>query len=1427
KASTAGQVGTYTFNKGVTTINYTVTDAAGNTTTGSKTVTVTDNENPTVTAASDVVTTTSADSPGNCTVSRAIPDATNADNCSVTKLTWALTGVTSGNSPATGINQVGTKIFNIGVTTITYIVTDGNGRTSTDSMTVTVTDDENPSISCPSDQNVNFGANCQFILLDYTALAVASDNCSTPIVTQSPAPGTPISGQTTVTLTATDSANNKSTCTFEVIPTDNEPPTAICKNITVNLSASGTVNINAIDLNNGSTDNCGVVKYEVSPNSFNCSNVGANTVIFTVFDDAGNSDSCTATVTVVDNTPPTMLCNNFVVVVDPITRVATIKVSDIDNGSNDVCGIASLTLSPSVFPEDTNGNVYTTLTTLTAVDVNGNSNTCTATVTVEPPVNQFTYLTGVIVDPIPTYPQPASALIEATACPGGLYDPKDVQFTLNAIGTYDLQASDVLHWEYSEDNGETWTVIPNTAGLLTYTLLDIIKNTFVRLSIMDADDASVIKTSATAFVRFLPPDEPPTIVSYTDLDICLGESVTVVAESFFDQPGGQFGAGGEFNYAQPDGWRVDYLDGYFPASGDTGSQTTWKETNSNNNATFSGINYDTTDNTKFAMAHGVGNTTTLETPVFSTVGMTSSEAILTFDTSYFFCNNGYGEIWLSFDSGVTYTKLLTTIENYDFDSRTGGTTTTGVILNKGTGNKCIGQTYPRMVSASIDLGTYAGLSGLRVKFEFNGSTSSCGTASSATIPNPNNVNCNNGETIASGWAIDGVGFAFAQVDDELEWTDEGGTVIQVGTTATVTPVTPGIRRYGVTTLINGCRTDDDSGTNFIDITTSLAYAGEDYLPVAGNCGEATLKLNAYDNTKKAIENYNKGAWINNLYVVPADASQDFAGTGVTGQWSIVSSSLTSTCGSSATFSSNTDPDAVFTGNPGTYTLRWTLTNGCFDEIDVKISDCNSLDFDGANDYVTFKNNFNLNSAFSIETWIKPNSITGTRTIISRKDASDNTSGYDLSIVNGQVRFNWYYSTGSGSVTSAAYSIDTSRWYHLAVTFDGSIYKLYVDGIELGLINNNNPPNLTGNNIEALIGAMYQVSSGVPVNYYHGWVDEFKIWNKALSVEHIRQMMNQEIDELGADVGGVVIPTKIYGPDNGNDGIEDNPLLWNNLEAYYRMIVICGDIAPYKKGVNGRLRNITSSQEQTAPIPYTSTTTGVWDNKDTWNNKTIWTTKYVWDAPNSTGVNGTPIDWNIVKISHNINSGNKDITVLGLISDTSNKTLTIADPTVTTPIENNDGQGLWITHYLKLNGIIDLVGESQLVQKRYGTYDASNNFSTTQFSESIFDEASTGYIERDQQGQKNSFNYNYWSSPVTRQGAANNASYKLPDVLRDGTNSANPGTISFVDGAYSADGTLSSPIKITSRWIWTYRATIGADPWANYYQWSNVGYWGSI
>ncbi|MDE5424051.1 hypothetical protein L3073_17685, partial [Ancylomarina sp. DW003] len=92
-----------------------------------------DNVDPTISAAADVVETTSGDGTGNCEIGLAITDAVYGDNCSST-LTWAMTGAVT----ASGSGQIGTYTFPVGVTTITYTNTDGTNSV-TDAMTVTVT----------------------------------------------------------------------------------------------------------------------------------------------------------------------------------------------------------------------------------------------------------------------------------------------------------------------------------------------------------------------------------------------------------------------------------------------------------------------------------------------------------------------------------------------------------------------------------------------------------------------------------------------------------------------------------------------------------------------------------------------------------------------------------------------------------------------------------------------------------------------------------------------------------------------------------------------------------------------------------------------------------------------------------------------------------------------------------------------------------------------------------------------------------------------------------------------------------------------------------------------------------------------------------------------------------------------------------------
>tara|TARA_R110002074_G_scaffold129577_1_gene270790 strand:+ start:4773 stop:12011 length:7239 start_codon:yes stop_codon:yes gene_type:complete len=187
-------------------------------------------------------------------------------------------------------------------------------------------------------------------------------------------------GTTTNTFLVTDPSGNTATCSFDVTVTDNEPPVANCvAPFTLQLDATGNASITPADIDNGSTDNCGIASLAVSPSTFTCADVGPNTVTLTVTDVNGNSSTCTTMVTIEDNVAPTAVCMDITIDLDADGN-ATITPADVDGGSTDACGIASLSIDVDTFDcSDVGPNNVV----LTVTDVNGNSSQCTAIVTVQ------------------------------------------------------------------------------------------------------------------------------------------------------------------------------------------------------------------------------------------------------------------------------------------------------------------------------------------------------------------------------------------------------------------------------------------------------------------------------------------------------------------------------------------------------------------------------------------------------------------------------------------------------------------------------------------------------------------------------------------------------------------------------------------------------------------------------------------------------------------------------------------------------------------------------------------------------------------------------------------------------------------------------------------------------------------------------------
>jgi hypothetical protein len=272
-----------TFAKGTTTVTCTVSDGSGNSGSCNFTVAVTDSEAPHISCPTNIIRPTDA---GQCAavVSYATPQAT--DNCPNVGAVVC--------SPASGTS------FAKGVTTVNCTVADASGNTKSCSFTVTVNDTTPPQIACPANivRPTDVGQ-CAAIV---TYAPTATDNCPGVAVVCIPPSGSSFpKGITTVNCVATDTSKNTSSCTFTVTVTDTQPPTIACPPNQTRVAVNpGDATVVVTYPPPVFSDNCPGVTVACVPPSGSAFPLGATTVTCTTSDAAGNTATCSFTVTVFD-----------------------------------------------------------------------------------------------------------------------------------------------------------------------------------------------------------------------------------------------------------------------------------------------------------------------------------------------------------------------------------------------------------------------------------------------------------------------------------------------------------------------------------------------------------------------------------------------------------------------------------------------------------------------------------------------------------------------------------------------------------------------------------------------------------------------------------------------------------------------------------------------------------------------------------------------------------------------------------------------------------------------------------------------------------------------------------------------------------------------------------------------------------------------
>ncbi|MFN0215958.1 MAG: HYR domain-containing protein [Saprospiraceae bacterium] len=235
---------------------------------------------------------------------------------------------------------------------------------------------------------------------------------------------------TTLRYRVTDSNGQSTTLNITVAVAETENPVAKCvvgpAAITLDPSLGVAVVTPAL-INNGSTDNCGIQSMSVSPNLFDCNQLGNQNVTLKVTDNANNMHTCVTTVFVSDITLPVIGCpSSFVVpagancngtVPGLIFNVGTSSpaVMEYFDNAMDPCGLTfdyqvnglpigftplglyvstPVNMSSIVFPAGNNS------VTVRATDGSGNIRVCNFTVSVQdqtPPI----YATGPNPGPTP------------------------------------------------------------------------------------------------------------------------------------------------------------------------------------------------------------------------------------------------------------------------------------------------------------------------------------------------------------------------------------------------------------------------------------------------------------------------------------------------------------------------------------------------------------------------------------------------------------------------------------------------------------------------------------------------------------------------------------------------------------------------------------------------------------------------------------------------------------------------------------------------------------------------------------------------------------------------------------------------------------------------------------------------------------------
>jgi len=215
----------------------------------------------------------------------------------------------------------------------------------------------------------------------------------------------------------------------------------------------------------------------------------------------------------------------------------------------------------------------------------------------------------------------------------------------------------------------------------------------------------------------------------------------------------------------------------------------------------------------------------------------------------------------------------------------------------------------------------------------------------------------------------------------------------------------------------------------------------------------------------------------------------------------------------------------------------------------------ALKFDGVDDYVSGTIPQLTSNAFTVSFWFY---------------WQNNPATYEHPLTLGDYDISFYIdSTGYFAITGdqstvISGALSTNKWYFVTDTFDGTAYKIYLNGGggqpaagSLSLVNND----------------FYIGSTDTPHNFFKGVIDEVRVYNRALSAEEVRYHYNKggPVAQWKMDEGE---GTTAYDSTNNNNDGTISGAAW--VEGKYGSALSFDGVNDYVNAGTNSVLNLTAA-----------------------------------------------------------------------------------------------------------------------------------------------------------------------------------------------------------------------------------------------------------